>query len=51
MGGPVNRSVFTVHKGWKIYFCCPGCDRKFEENPGMYLRKMAEAGVTPERAR
>jgi YHS domain-containing protein len=51
MGGPINRKVFTVYKGLKIYFCCPGCDRRFEENPQAYLSKMEAAGVTPERAR
>ncbi|MHC4599367.1 MAG: hypothetical protein ACYS47_10215 [Planctomycetota bacterium] len=51
MGGAVNRNVFTVYKGWKIYFCCPGCDRRFARDPEMYMRKMEAAGVKPEKAR
>lgn len=40
MGGAVNKKVYTVYNGTKIYFCCPGCDKPFEKNPDKYLAKI-----------
>jgi YHS domain-containing protein len=46
MGGKVNRNVFTVYNGKKIYFCCPGCDKSFEKDPDTYLAKLdADVGT------
>ncbi|MBN1765185.1 MAG: efflux RND transporter periplasmic adaptor subunit [Sedimentisphaerales bacterium] len=42
MGGPINKDVFTVYKGKKVYFCCPGCDQVFNENPEKYLDKLPQ---------
>ncbi|MHC4444994.1 MAG: heavy metal-binding domain-containing protein [Planctomycetota bacterium] len=42
MGGVVNPKVFSEHKGQRIYYCCPGCDRKFKADPDKYLKKMPE---------
>ncbi|MHC4778458.1 MAG: hypothetical protein ACYTFG_07790, partial [Planctomycetota bacterium] len=47
MGGPVNKNVFSIYKGLKVYFCCPGCDRRFEQDPEEYIRKMRASGVEP----
>ncbi|MDH4240978.1 MAG: efflux RND transporter periplasmic adaptor subunit, partial [Phycisphaerae bacterium] len=30
MGLAVNKDLFTVYKGKKVYFCCPGCKPEFE---------------------
>jgi len=42
----ISNEEFTVtsgsprvdYKGKSYYFCCPGCDTKFKENPEKYLR-------------
>jgi Cu(I)/Ag(I) efflux system membrane fusion protein len=42
MGGPINKDVFTVYEGKKVYFCCPGCKPEFEKNPEKYLAKLPQ---------
>ncbi len=32
-GGPVDKEVFAVHNGYKIYFDCTGCRAGFVANP------------------
>jgi YHS domain-containing protein len=46
--GPVNKNVYTDYEGQRIYFCCSPCIEQFKKEPGKYLKKMNEAGVTPE---
>ena len=41
-GNPINKAYFTEYKGKKVYFCCPGCDQKFKENPEKYLAKLPQ---------
>lgn len=44
---PVSGEVFEVkadspktdHAGKTYYFCCPGCDKKFQADPKKYLDK------------
>jgi YHS domain-containing protein len=44
---PVSGEEFVVeanspkaeYKGKTYYFCCPGCDKKFESNPEKFLNK------------
>lgn len=42
MGGKINKNIFTVYKGKKVYFCCGGCKPKFEKNPEKYLDKLPQ---------
>ena len=42
MGGPINKDVFIEYKGKKVYFCCPGCEGKFAENPEEYIAKLPQ---------
>lgn len=42
MGGAINKDIFTVYKGKKVYFCCPGCKPEFEKNPEKYLAKLPQ---------
>ncbi len=42
MGGKINKKVFTEYKGKKVYFCCAGCDKTFNENPEKYLSKLPQ---------
>lgn len=44
---PVSGEEFEVtassphveHEGKTYYFCCPGCEKKFKENPQKFLNK------------
>lgn len=38
-GGPANAETAVDYKGGKIYFCCAGCDKSFQENPAAYAAK------------
>ncbi len=49
-GGEINRTVFVDYQGYRIYFCCPGCDEDFLKDPEEYLRRMRAEGIEPERA-
>ncbi len=31
----------VTHEGKDYYFCCAGCDKRFEENPQQFLNKKA----------
>ncbi len=40
MGGDTIEDAFIIYEGKKIYFCCPGCDKTFLQNPEKYLKKL-----------
>ncbi len=42
MGGKINKAVFTEYKGKKVYFCCAGCDKKFNADPAKYISKLPQ---------
>jgi YHS domain-containing protein len=42
MGLAINKELFTMYKGKKVYFCCPGCKPEFEKNPEKYLAKLPQ---------
>jgi YHS domain-containing protein len=42
MDGAINKELYTEYKGKKVYFCCPGCKEKFEENPENYIAKLPQ---------
>lgn len=41
-GKPINKAISTEYKGKKVYFCCPGCDTKFKEDPEKYVAKLPQ---------
>ena len=45
MGNAIKKDVSTEYKGMRIYFCCPGCDGTFLENPETYIEQMLAEGV------
>lgn len=45
MGNPINNEVYVDHNGMRIYFCCPGCDSTFKEEPDKYIQQMKDNGV------
>ena len=40
-GKPINRDMYTMVDGKKVYFCCAGCKGKFEASPKKYAKKLA----------
>jgi YHS domain-containing protein len=42
MGGAINKEIFVEYRGEKVYFCCKGCDKLFQENPEQYLAKLPQ---------
>jgi YHS domain-containing protein len=42
MGNPIDKNVFIVYKGKKVYFCCPMCKPEFEKNPEKYIGKLPQ---------
>jgi len=42
MGAPINKALFTEYKGKKVYFCCPGCEEKFQAEPEKYIAKLPQ---------
>ena len=42
MGGPINKDIFIDYKGKKVYFCCPGCESRFRENPEKYIPRLPQ---------
>ena len=45
MGNPIVEDSYADYNGKRIYFCCPGCDAKFKEDPEKYIKQMEDAGV------
>jgi YHS domain-containing protein len=39
---PIDKNVFTIYQGKKVYFCCTDCKAKFEKNPEKYLGKLPQ---------
>jgi len=44
----IDPEVSVDYQGQRIYFCCPGCDKKFLENPDAYFAEMKERGEIAE---
>lgn len=49
MGGAINKDAYVDHGGYRVYFCCPGCDRAFKKDPDKYIRKMQKDGIALEK--
>ena len=49
MSGAINKEFFTDYNGMRIYFCCPGCDAAFKEDPEKYIEQMRAEGIQPEK--
>ena len=41
-GNPINKSVFTVYQGKKVYFCCSGCDDVFNKDPEKFVKALPQ---------
>ena len=46
VGSPVSKKkaieagLFRDYEGERYYFCCPGCDQKFDVDPAKYAANM-----------
>ena len=38
-GGPISKEAAVDYRGGKLYFCCPICPAKFDENKAKYAAK------------
>lgn len=38
----IDKKVFVEYKGKKVYFCCPGCEDKFNAEPEKFLAKLPQ---------
>ncbi len=42
LNNPIDKKVYTVYKGKKVYFCCSMCIPEFEKNPEKYISKLPQ---------
>lgn len=42
MDAPIDPSVYVEYGGKRVYFCCPGCDKKFLADPERYLPELPQ---------
>ncbi len=49
MGNPINKEVFADYGGYRIYFCCHGCDSAFLEDPEKYIGQMKSENIAIEK--
>ena len=42
MVGKINKAIFIEYQGKKVYFCCDGCQDKFNEAPEQYVAKLPQ---------
>lgn len=50
LGNKIDKNVFVDYHGERIYFCCSVCEAQFTKNPGKYMKKMQDEGVSPAKA-
>ncbi|MDD5135122.1 MAG: YHS domain-containing protein [Phycisphaerae bacterium] len=41
-GNKINKDIFVEYKGKKVYFCCPACKEKFQQEPEKYILKLPQ---------
>lgn len=49
MGNPVDKEVYVDYEGKRIYFCCPPCKDKFNQDPAGYIKEMEAKGIAFEK--
>ena len=42
MGNPVREGIYLDWEGYRIHFCCAGCDQTFLSDPERFLQILAE---------
>jgi YHS domain-containing protein len=46
MGGKINPKLYVDADGKRVYVCCQGCIPAVKKDPGRYIKKLEEQGVT-----
>jgi YHS domain-containing protein len=46
MGNPINPASYVDYRGVRVFFCCPGCDKQFLDEPEKYLDQLPAAIAT-----
>jgi hypothetical protein len=46
MGNPVDKTCYVDKDDKRIYFCCPPCIEKFNEDADGFIKKMEDEGIT-----
>ena len=41
----INKEFYSDHDGKRVYFCCAGCVKAFNDDPHKYLKKLKNDGV------
>jgi YHS domain-containing protein len=41
-GEKIDKNIFTVYKGKKVYFCMESCKKAFEADPNKYISKLPQ---------
>ncbi|MBD3278007.1 MAG: hypothetical protein GF388_06895 [Candidatus Aegiribacteria sp.] len=49
MGNPVQEGVYLDWEGYRIHFCCAGCDRTFLSDPETYLDILSRDSVVADK--
>jgi Cu(I)/Ag(I) efflux system membrane fusion protein len=49
MGGAINKDVYIDHGGYRVYFCCAGCDGPFKKDADALIKKMQAEGIVLDR--
>lgn len=44
-GGDIDPKVFSVVQGQKVFYCCPGCDKKMQADPDAFFAAAAKDGT------
>jgi hypothetical protein len=42
MGNPAQESIYVDWEGYRVHFCCAGCDNAFLSDPDTFLDILAE---------
>ena len=48
MNKPIKNDLYVDHDGKRIYLCCKRCVRRCKKDPGKYITKLEDEGITLE---
>ncbi|MCA9556903.1 MAG: YHS domain-containing protein, partial [Myxococcales bacterium] len=37
---PIKKTIFSIHEGRRVAFCCPKCKAAFDADPAKYAAKL-----------
>ena len=45
MGGEIDTNVYRDVDGKRVYFCCPSCFEKFDQDPQTHIKRLESEGI------